>query len=164
MKEKIQNSIDKINLISKKMGFNNSHEKTIINQEDTEYPDKKLLTLQSGNWNTNEPWFIIDKNDKIHTMISIDTFLQIIQSLQKAQEENFNLKLEKTIWQNIPLDFNDVWTVAMAEVKKQIGNSKDKKTIGINTKKIVQDIKRKYPNLFLNLDMYLPPNLNGEIT
>jgi len=163
MKEKIQNSIDKINLISKKMGFDNSHEKTIINQKDTQDPDKKLLTLQSGDWNTNEPWFVIDENDKIHTMISIDTFLQIIQSLQKAQEENFNLKLEKTIWQNIPLDFNDVWTVAMTEIKKQIENSKDKKTIGINTEKIVQDIKKKYPNLFLNLDMYLPPNLNGEM-
>jgi len=96
-------------------------------------------------------------------LTSIDTFLQIIQSLQKAQEENFNLKLEKTIWQNIPLDFNDVWTVAMTEIKKQIENSKDKKTIGINTEKIVQDIKKKYPNLFLNLDMYLPPNLNGEM-
>ncbi len=163
MNNKKLNSIDRINILSKKIGLDNAQEKTIINIESTEEKSKKLLTLQSGDWNGDEPWFAIDENDKIHTIISMDTLLQIIKTLRKTQEENFNLKLEKTIWQNIPIDFNDVWVVAMNEIKNQLKSSKDKKTVGINTQKVVQDIKKKYPNLFLNLDMYLPPKTDEEI-
>ncbi len=163
MNDKKMSSIDKINIISKKIGLDKNQEKTVINIESTEDPSKKLLTLKSGDWDGDEPWFAIDENDKIHTIVSIDTLLQIIKSLRKAQEENFNLKLEKTIWQNIPIDFQDVWVVAMNEIKKQLKISKDKKTVGIDTQKVIQDIKKKHPNLFLNLDMYLPPKTNEDM-
>ncbi len=155
MKEKTLNAIDKINILSKKIGMDENQEKTILNLEDTDNPDRKLLTLKSGNWDNEEPWFIIDKDGKIHTMLSLDTLLNIIKSLRIAQEENFNLKLEKSIWQNVPIDFQDVWVVAMDEIKKQLKNSKDKKSLNIDIDKVVKDIKKKYPNLFLNLDKYL---------
>jgi hypothetical protein len=163
MANKKLSSIDKINIISKKIGLDDKQKKTIINIENTEDPGKKLLTLQSGDWDGDEPWFAIDENDKIHTIVSMDTLLQIIKSLRKVQEENFNLKLEKTIWQNIPIDFHDVWVVAMNEIKKQLKSSKDKRTVGIDTEKVVANIKKNHPNLFLNLDMYLPPKINEEL-
>lgn len=153
--EKVQNALDKIKILSKKIGIDENHEKTILNLEDTDNPEKKLLTLQSGNWENEEPWFVIDKNGKIHTMLSLDTLLHIVKSLKVAQEENFNLKLEKSIWQNVPIDFQDVWVVAMDEIKKELAKSKDKKSFGIDIDKVVKDIKKKYPNLFLNLDKYL---------
>ena len=155
IEKKIQNALDKINLLSKKMGLDEKEEKTILNLEDTNDSSKKLLTLKSGNWNDKEPWFVIDQDGKIHTMLSLDTLLYIINALRSAQEENFNLKLEKSIWQNVPIDFQDVWVVAMDEVKKQLKNSKDKKSFNIDIDKVVKDIKKKYPNLFLNLDKYL---------
>ena len=155
MKEKTLNAIDKINILSKKIGMDENQEKTILNLEDTDSPDRKLLTLKSGNWENEEPWFVIDKNGKIHTMLSLDTLLHIVKSLRIAQEENFNLKLEKSIWQNVPIDFQDVWVVAMDEIKKQLKNSKDKRSLNIDIDKVVKDIKKKYPNLFLNLDKYL---------
>ena len=155
MKEKTLNAIDKINILSKKIGMDENQEKTILNLEDTDNPDRKLLTLKSGNWENEEPWFAIDKNGKIHTMLSLDTLLHIVKSLRIAQEENFNLKLEKSIWQNVPIDFQDVWVVAMDEIKKQLKNSKDKRSLNIDIDKVVKDIKKRYPNLFLNLDKYL---------
>lgn len=155
MKEKTLNAIDKINILSKKIGMDENQEKTILNLEDTDSPDRKLLTLKSGNWENEEPWFVIDKNGKIHTMLSLDTLLHIVKSLRIAQEENFNLKLEKSIWQNVPIDFQDVWVVAMDEIKKQLKNSKDKRSLNIDIDKVVKDIKKRYPNLFLNLDKYL---------
>ncbi len=155
IEKKIQNALDKINLLSKKMGLDEKEEKTILNLEDTNDSSKKLLTLKSGNWNDKEPWFVIDQDGKIHTMLSLDTLLYIINALRSAQEENFNLKLEKSIWQNVPIDFQDVWVVAMDEVKKQLKNSKDRKSLNIDIDKVVKDIKKKYPNLFLNLDKYL---------
>ena len=155
MKEKTLNAIDKINILSKKIGMDENREKTILNLEDTDNPERKLLTLKSGTWDNEEPWFVIDKDGKIHTMLSLDTLLHIVKSLRIAQEENFNLKLEKSIWQNVPIDFQDVWVVAMDEIKKQLKNSKDKRSLNIDIDKVVKDIKKKYPNLFLNLDKYL---------
>jgi len=153
--EKREKALDKIKLLSNRIGLDEDSEKTILNLEDTDKPEQKLLTLQSGDWKNEEPWFIIDKNGKIHTMLSLDTLLHIVKSLKNTQEENFNLKLEKSIWQNVPLDFQDVWVVAMDEIKKQLKNSKDKKSFNIDIDNVVKDIKKKYPNLFLNLDKYL---------
>ena len=155
IEKKIQNALDKINLLSKKMGLDEKEEKTILNLEDTNDSNKKILTLQSGDWNDKEPWFVIDQDGKIHTMLSLDTLLYVINALRAAQEENFNLKLEKSIWQNVPIDFQDVWVVAMDEIKKQLKDSKDKKSLNIDIDKVLKDIKKKYPNLFLNLDKYL---------
>ncbi len=155
IEKKIQNALDKINLLSKKMGLDEKEEKTILNLEDTSDSNKKILTLQSGDWNDKEPWFIIDQDGKIHTMLSLDTLLYVINALRATQEENFNLKLEKSIWQNVPIDFQDVWVVAMDEIKKQLKDSKDKKSLNIDIDKVLKDIKKKYPNLFLNLDKYL---------
>jgi len=163
MKEKTLNAIDKINILSKKIGMDENQEKTILNLEDTDNPERKLLTLKSGNWDNEEPWFVIDKEGKIHTMLSLDTLLHIVKSLRIAQEENFNLKLEKSIWQNVPIDFQDVWVVAMDEIKKQLKNSKDKKSLNIDIDRVVKDIKKKYPNLFLNLDKYLSQTNQEDI-
>ncbi len=163
MNNKKLDSIEKIEILSKKIGLGNNREKTILDIQDTESPDKKLLVLKKGNWDGEEPWFAIDKDEKIHTIISLDTLLQIIKSLKTAQEENFNLKLEKTIWQNIPIDFQDVWTVAMEEIKDKLKDSKYKNSVDINIEKVVKDIKKKHPNLFLNMDNFLSQKLPQEL-
>jgi len=162
MDDKKMSALEKIEILSKKIGLDDK-EKTILNIEDTDEEDKKLLVLKSGNWDGDEPWFAIDKDQKIHTIISLDTLLQIIKSLRQAQEENFNLKLEKTIWQNVPIDFQDVWIVAMDEIKKRLKESKDKNQVNINIEKVVQDIKKKHPNLFLNMDKLLSQKLPQEL-
>ncbi len=163
MDEKKLSALDKIDILSKKIGLKEDKEKTILNIEDTDEKDKKLLVLKSGDWDGDEPWFAIDKDDKIHTIISLDTLLQIVKSLRKAQEENFNLKLEKTIWQNVPIDFQDVWIVAMDEIKKRLKNSEEKNSVNINIEKVVEDIKKKYPNLFLNMDRILSQKFPQEL-
>jgi len=50
----------------------------------------------------------------------------------------------------LPLDFNDVLTVAMEEMNKS-----KKKDIDFN--KLIKKIKKDHPNLFLDIkDLYLP--------
>jgi len=123
------------------------------------------LHLKNGSWESDEPWFAIDLDDeeKAYAFIPADTFSQMVEAMKTAQQENFNLKLEKTIWQNVPIDFQDVWIVAMDEIKKELAKSKDKKSFGIDIDKIVKDIKKKYPNLFLNLDKYLSQTNQEDI-
>ena len=115
-KNKFSNALEKIESISKDIGLSKKDKKTILKIEKTDNPDIKTLNLQSGSWEANEPWFVIDEDNNIHTLVSIESLLKIIEALKLAQQENFNQKLEKTIWQHIPIDFQDVWVVAMDEI------------------------------------------------
>jgi len=69
--------------------------------------------------------------------------------LKKTKYENFNLKLEKAILENFPIDFNDVWIVAMQEIQDRLQKSKDKHLLDIDIKELVRDIKRNHPSLFI---------------
>ena len=126
-------------------------DKTIMEIENTENPDVKRLNLKSGSWEASEPWFIVDEQKKIHAMISMDSVSKIISNFKNAQQENFNLKLEKTIWQNVPIDFQDVWAVAMDEIKSLSRENKDSKVINVDLEALISKIKKEHPNLFLDL-------------
>lgn len=141
--------LEMINNISKDIGLDG--DKTVIKIENTENPEIKQLNLKSGSWKASEPWFVVDENQKLHTMMSINSVNKIVKNFRETQEENFNLKLEKTIWQNIPIDFQDVWAVAMDEIKS-IANSKDEdtKVINVDLEELITKIKTEHPNLFLN--------------
>ncbi len=146
-----------INVISKDIGLNGN--KTVIEIENTENPEVKRLSLKSGSWSANEPWFVVDENQKLHTMMSINSVNKIVENFRATQEENFNLKLEKTIWQNIPIDFQDVWAVAMDEIKNKATKEKeDIKVINVDLEELVTKIKAEHPNLFLNFkDLHVVP-------
>ncbi len=113
----------------------------------------------SGSWNAKEPWFVVDENKKLHTMMSMNSVNKIIENFRATQEENFNLKLEKTIWQNIPIDFQDVWSVAMDEIKSMATQeTKEIKVINVDLEELISKIKLEHPNLFLNLkDLHVVP-------
>jgi hypothetical protein len=146
-----------INVISKDIGLDG--DKTVIEIENTDNPEVKRLSLKSGSWSANEPWFVVDENKKLHTMMSMRSVNKIIENFRATQEENFNLKLEKTIWQNIPIDFQDVWAVAMDEIKiMATGESEEVKVINVDLEKLITKIKAEHPNLFLNLkDLHVVP-------
>lgn len=140
---------DMINIISKDIGLDG--DKTVIKIENTENPEIKKLNLKSGSWSANEPWFVVDENQKLHTMMSINSVNKIVKKFKETQEENFNLKLEKIIWKNIPIDFQDVWAVAMDEIKSIVATeSDDTKVINVDLERLLRKIKAEHPNLFLN--------------
>jgi hypothetical protein len=143
-------AVEMINIISKDIGLDG--DKTVIEIENTDNPDVKRLNLKSGSWSANEPWFVVDENQKLHTMMSINSVNKIVENFRATQEENFNLKLEKTIWQNIPIDFKDVWAVAMDEIKSMaIQEGDEAKVINVDLEELISKIKAEHPNLFLNL-------------
>ncbi len=86
---------------------------------------EKQINLEAGSTETFEPWFLIDENNEIKMMLSIKTLIDFFQKAKEIQEENFELRLEKAIYQQIPVDFNDVWIVAIDEIQKQIKNLKE---------------------------------------
>ncbi len=104
----------------------------------------------------NSGVLVSGKDGKLHTLVSLELLNYLIMSLKKAQEDNFNLRLEKTIWKYVPVDFADAWAVVMDEVKLQTEDGKRVETANINLNHLVKGIKKKHPNLFLNIDDFLP--------
>lgn len=145
-----------INTLSNRIGMSKNDEKTVIKIKPTSDENEKLCILEKGSWDGDEPWFIVDESSKLHTMMSIDSLTKLVDTLKEVQQENFNLKLEKTLWKHVPVDFGDAWAVAMAEIKTMTSTPTNAKVVNINLNSLVKKIKKKHPNLFLDLEDFIP--------
>ncbi len=154
------NIIKKINALSKALGFSKGVQ-TLVEIKKTNDKNIKELHLQNGSWKSDDPWFAIDKdaNTKAYAFIPAKAFSQMIQTLKNTQKENFDLKLEKTIWQNVPIDFEDVWIVAMEEIRNKAIEQDPSKPISVDLDKLVENIKDEHPNLFIDLKEFIPTQL-----
>lgn len=156
MSEDKRNIDKKIDEIHEILG-DEDHEKTIFEIVDSD--DKKLLTLRSGSWNSSEPWFGVDEDQNLHTMVSIKSLAKFIESYRDLARENFDLRLERSIAQHFPIDFGDVWTVCMDEIRKIALENPQSTTLNIDLNEIVGKVKQEYPNLFIDLERARRGNL-----
>jgi len=144
----------KINKLAGDLGIENPQGVTVVRLLDTEDPNRKMLELVQGSWESKAPWFVVDESGRLFVLSSIESILQLVKSLNEAKYENFTLKLEKAILENLPVDFNDVWVVAMNEIQKRLAESKSKNYLDLDIKQLVKEIKRNHPNLFMNLKQF----------
>ena len=144
MKElKLQNNSYKfINDFSKNYGISKK-EQNIAKVQECEDKNEKKIILQNGSFNASEPLFVIGEDDEVYALLTLNSLNSVLENLKQNQKENFELKLEKAIYQQVPIDFNDVWAVAMEKIKSYKGD--------VDFEKFAKDLKQEYPNLFINM-------------
>ena len=92
----------------------------------------------------NSPLWVMEVGDKIKVVMDVDEYIEFMEMSKKLLKENFELKLEKAILSEFPIDYDDVKAVVLEEMKKN--SDKD-------LEEIVDKIKFEHPNLFYNFDI-----------
>ncbi len=108
--------------------------KTIVKCKDFE--------VKRGDLN-NRLW-VMEIDNKLKVVMDVNEYLEIMEMTKKLLKENFELKLEKAILSEFPIDYDDVKAVVLEEMK----NNSDK-----NISEIVHKVKLEHPNLFYNIDV-----------
>jgi len=151
---------DKLEVINRTLGLNKDNP-ILLELKNTENENIRELHVKNGSFDTNEPWFVTDSEDKnkAYAVLPMEAFNQLVQTMKEIQQENFNLKLEKSILAQVPADFEDVWVVAMDRIENLVDKENPNKPISIDIDKLVKDIKEEHPNLFINMRNFFPPFL-----
>lgn len=136
-------------------------DQTIFEILNIENSDKKTIMLKKGSWKNRYPWFGIDADKNIYSVLSLKSLTSLINSYKNVARENFDLKLEKSIARTLPIDFGDVWSVCMEEIKKLALLDPELQVSNLDLDKIVDNVKLKYPNLFVDIDNMIRGNVEN---
>lgn len=109
-------------------------EKTVVECKDFEVEEGSL----------DNPLWILIINEKLKIVLEVDEYMKLMETLKNVMKENFELKLEKAILSEFPVDYDDVKAVVLEEMKHNENAS-------IN--EILNKVKLEHPNLFYNLDI-----------
>lgn len=123
----------------------------ITNGNLTKIDEKHLsIQLENGNLSLGNPCFVSDENGDEYVLISTSILKRLLEGIKKAQEEKFTISLERDIANQMPLDFEDVMSVAKAKMRELNLNTEE-----LDSAELIEEIKREHPNLFFNIDEYL---------
>lgn len=114
--------------------------------------NKMLLELQKGDFDPKEAWFIKDNENHEYVMIPQSLLKSITQTIAQAHEDKLKVELERDVVAHVPIDFNDVMTVAINRLENY--RKSDGSLPKIDTFSFVSQIKKEYPNLFFKFEDY----------
>jgi len=104
----------------------------------------KCKDLEVIDGDLNAPlWVLITPDEKLKVVLDIEEYTAMMEMLKKTMKENIDLKLEKAILSEFPIDYDDVKAVVLEEMKKSDESINE----------IVKKVKLQHPNLFYNLDI-----------
>ena len=146
----VAEQMKRVDGVATRLGMPKPTERPVLEIKQGEREDQKIIELKRGSWSDEKPWFVIDEEGRLMVLTDAEAMLNIMNSLQHMGEEVFKARLEKAIAKELPIDFHDVWTVAMHELQQRL-KSQDGRNVNVDLEKLVQDIKRRHPNLFYSL-------------
>lgn len=145
-----EQQLKEIDAVAQRLGMPKPTERPVLEIKPGERPDQKIIELKRGDWKDEQPWFVIDEDGKLLVLSTAEAMMGIMQSLQHMGEEVFKARLERAIAKELPIDFHDVWTVAMHELQQRLKEGKQQ-AASVDLENLVKSIKRRHPNLFYSL-------------
>lgn len=157
--KKPKGAVAQINDFSKYLGMK-KRDLTIFEMlpEENEY----RLRLKNSKLNRVEPWFIIDEDGGTHALTSLRTLSNLLDTIKTNQKEIFELRLEKAIYQQMPVDFNDAWAVAMDAVERVVRVTGVARS-NVDLERLLEDIKKEHPNLFIDMNVMMESLQNERL-
>lgn len=144
--KKLINSLKIIENISHTLGISDRERITFDIEEIS--PNELRVRIVNGTKNFKSPWFAI-KNEEPYIFMPAEILDMVFRMLRTAQKESFELRLERSIWQHMPIDFGDVWRVAMDELaRSNFAKEPD-------LEKLIAKIKQEHPNLFVDMTSFI---------
>ncbi len=144
-----EQQMKEIDAVAKRLGMPNPSQRPVMQIVPGDSEDKKSLELKRGSWSDEQPWFIIDEEGRLLVLSTAEAMSAIMNSLQHMGEEVFKARLERAIAKELPIDFHDVWVVAMHELQQRLKEGAQAQSVDLDN--LVKSIKRKHPNLFYSL-------------
>ena len=144
--KKLINSLKIIENISYTLGISDRERITFDIEEVSS--NELRVRIVNGTKNFKSPWFAI-KNEEPYIFMPAEILDMVFRMLRTAQKESFELRLERSIWQHMPIDFGDVWRVAMDELAR--GNFAKEPDL----EKLIAKIKQEHPNLFVDMTSFI---------
>ena len=144
--KKLINSLKIIENISHTLGISDRERITFDIEEVSS--NELRVRIVNGTKNFKSPWFAI-KNEEPYIFMPAEILDMVFRMLRTAQKESFELRLERSIWQHMPIDFGDVWRVAMDELAR--GNFAKEPDL----EKLIAKIKQEHPNLFVDITSFI---------
>ncbi len=145
----VEQQMKEIDAVAKRLGMPNPSQRPVMQIVPGDSEDKKSLELKRGSWSDEQPWFIIDEEGRLLVLSTAEAMSAIMNSLQHMGEEVFKARLERAIAKELPIDFHDVWVVAMHELQQRLKEGAQAQSVDLEN--LVKSIKRKHPNLFYSL-------------
>ena len=144
--KKLINSLKIIENISHTLGISDRERITFDIEEVSS--NELRIRIVNGTKNFKSPWFAI-KNEEPYIFMPAEILDMVFLIFCTAKKESFELRLERSIWQHMPIDFGDVWRVAMDELAR--GNFAKEPDL----EKLIAKIKQEHPNLFVDMTSFI---------
>lgn len=87
-----------------------------------------------------------DSKDKEYYLLSSACIQSLVESTKELEKNKYLFKLEQEIYKNMPIDFEDVWCIAMKELGKNFNK---------DPKNLIKNIRKRYPYLFVDFNLPL---------
>ena len=104
----------------------------------------KCKELEIIEGDKSAPLWIMQIDNNLKVVLDAKEYMNLMDSLKQVMKENFELKLEREILSEFPVDYEDVKVVVLEKMK----NDND-----LSIKDAVKKVKEEHPNLFFEVDL-----------
>lgn len=119
-----------------------------------DYLSEDLLevSLQKGEFSPKEPWFLKDSKGREYVVLPQNVLDAMISLIRNVHEERLKTQIQRDLISFAPIDFDDVMSVVNSHLEDL--RNEDGSLPPVDSMRLIGEIKKKYPNLFLNLENF----------